>query len=168
MKPNETEYNPYFKKYIDLANEQNLVTQFIESQKEFEEFVKQIPAEKADYKYAEHKWTIKQLLLHLIDTERIYSYRALAFCRGEKQSLPGFDENEYADNCKHENRTLQNIADEYLAVRQATIQLFKSFDEQDLQKSGTANGASISINAIGHILVGHQVHHFKIITERYL
>ncbi|MEN9523205.1 MAG: hypothetical protein RL065_1582 [Bacteroidota bacterium] len=168
MKPTENEHNSYFKKYIDLADDNNLINQLENSSTEFEKFVRQIPHEKVDYKYAENKWTIKQLLIHLIDTERIFSYRALAFCRGEKQNLPGFDENDYADNSKFKHRNLNDIVEEYLAVRQATIQLFKSFDEVDLQKKGVANYSEISINAIGHVLVGHQIHHFKIITERYL
>lgn len=168
MKPIETEYNPYFKKYIDLAKHDDLVNQFAESLNEFENFIKKIPVEKADYKYAENKWTIKQLLLHIADTERIYTYRALAFCRGEKQSLPGFDENEYAENCNFKNRTLQQIVEEFVAVRNSTIQLFKSFNEDDLKKSGIANGAEITVNAIGYILIGHQIHHLKIITEKYL
>jgi uncharacterized damage-inducible protein DinB len=168
MKPNETEYHPYFKKYIDVTSNDDLLQQLTNSGFEFEKFVQKISSEKADYKYAENKWTIKQLLIHLIDTERIFAYRALAFCRGEKQSLHGFNENEYADNSKPENRTLENIIDEFWAVRNATIHLFKNLDDKDLQKTGIANDASISVRAIGYILVGHQIHHFKIITEKYL
>ena len=111
---------------------------------------------------------MKELLLHIIDCERIYAYRALCFARGEQQALSGFDENDFAKNCNADKRTLQSILEEYLSVRQATIVLFEHFEKKDLLRIGKANNHDVSVRAIGFILVGHQQHHLKVLEERYL
>lgn len=118
--------------------------------------------------YAEGKWTIPVLLQHVIDTERIMAYRALTFARKDKTALPGFDENVYADTTLNTSRTVTELLDELRAVRNATIYLFESFDEEMLNEYGTANGKDISVVALGYIIAGHMAHHLNIIRERYM
>jgi uncharacterized damage-inducible protein DinB len=130
--------------------------------------IKSIPAAMADFKYAEHKWTVKQLLLHLIDCERIFAYRAMSISRGEQQNLIGYDDEAYAANCEAEHRTLPSIIDEYLVVRQSTILLFTNFTENQLIKMGRANNTYVSVRALGFVILGHEKHHFKVLTEKYL
>ncbi len=127
-----------------------------------------IPVEKADYAYAEGKWTLKELLQHCIDTERIMVYRALCIARGEKQSLPGFDENSYAAASNANIRTWEGLVEEMQLVRKSTILMFDSFNEEQLQQRGSANNHPITCNALGFIIAGHFLHHERIVKERYL
>jgi hypothetical protein len=124
--------------------------------------------DKFDFRYAEGKWTIKEIIQHVIDTERIFSYRALRISRNDKTPLPGFDENEYVINTDANNRHLQSLLTELSLVRQSTIALFKSFTPMQLERLGVASNNDISVRAIGFILIGHQKHHQKIFMERYL
>jgi hypothetical protein len=126
-----------------------------------------IPDEKGDFAYAPGKWTICQLLQHAIDTERIFAYRALCIARGETQPLPGFDENEYARMAGTGKRTPAKLKEEFLTVRQSTLQLFGGFDDAALARCGTANGNPISVHALAYIIVGHWRHHAGILRERY-
>ncbi|UBM58507.1 DinB family protein [Marinilongibacter aquaticus] len=117
--------------------------------------------------YAPEKWTIKTIVQHLIDTERIMAYRALCFARSDKTELPGFDENKYAKYAPAEKRFLKEMLKEWETVRQASIQLFESFDEKTLYNEGIASGRNLSVAAIGYIICGHPIHHKQIIEERY-
>ena len=120
------------------------------------------------YAYAAGKWTLKELVQHMIDAERIFSFRALCIARGDQRPLPGFDENAYADNSMANMRTGASILEELNAVDISTRCLFASFNEKQLAATGIANGAPISVNAIGYIIAGHALHHTSIIRERYL
>ena len=131
-------------------------------------FLKSIPVEKRIFRYAKGKWTIKEMLQHIIDTERIFSYRAVCFARKETQSLPGFDENEYARNAKTENRKWDEVLEEFKIVRKSSEMLFNSFDETQLNESGISNKHAIYVLGIGYIILGHVLHHIKVIKERYL
>ncbi len=166
--PNE--FKPYFAIYIEPAVARNLdIVPLLElGLKDTCDFFKGIPAQKELYAYAEQKWTIREILLHLIDTERIFSYRALRIARNDKTNLPGFDENDFARNSKANMRTLQELTEEFKAVRHATLSLFRSFDADDWSKTGMASNSEISVRAIGFILAGHAIHHERIIKERYL
>lgn len=127
-----------------------------------------IPGEKWDHRYAEGKWSIKEMIQHLIDAERIFAYRALCIARGEKASLPGFDENSYAEASKAGRRTKEELIDEFETARQSTRQLFACFDGEQLGATGIANNNSVSVNGIGFIIPGHVQHHLNILEERYL
>jgi len=166
--PNE--FKPYFAIYIEPAVARNLdIVPLLElGLKDTCDFFKGIPAQKELYAYAEQKWTIREILLHLIDTERIFSYRALRIARNDKTNLPGFDENDFARNSKANMRTLQELTEEFKAVRHATLSLFRRFDADDWSKTGMASNSEISVRAIGFILAGHAIHHERIIKERYL
>lgn len=163
-----TEYHPYFQNYIDQNKEDDLLTGLIIGKRSMLKFFKSIPQEKHEYRYAEHKWTIKELLLHLIDSERMFAYRALAVARGDTQNLPGFNENAYVPNSNANNRTLKSLVNEYNVVRNATICLFEGLTEDMLERIGKANNSPISARAIGFIIPGHEAHHCKVIRDRYL
>lgn len=131
-------------------------------------FLSSIPPGKRNYRYAKGKWTIKELLQHLIDAERVFAYRGLCFARKDKTPLPGFEENDYADNAKAGKRDWRIMIEELKAVRRSTELLFGSFDKDQLSFVGTANNNPVSVLAIGFILVGHVTHHINVIKERYL
>lgn len=166
-RPSATEYGPYYQSYINYT-----------SGKDYEVLVKQfneriieswgaIPLEKINDAYEEGKWTIKQMFQHVIDTERIFAYRALAIARKEMLALPGFDEKEYAKNATAANRNWKDMLIEWRMVRQSTNMLFASFTEEDMKQKGTASGNPISVNALGFIIFGHCLHHLHILKERY-
>jgi hypothetical protein len=124
--------------------------------------------DKFDYRYAEGKWTIKEIIQHIIDTERIFAYRALRISRNDQTPLPGFDENDFANNTAAQTRGLQDLLTEFSAVRHSNLLLFKSFSDEQLLQVGIASEHSISVRAIGFILIGHQKYHQKVFEERYL
>ena len=162
------EYAEYFFPYISVLGEVTLIEELEISLHEFIRFVQNIPMDKFDYRYAEGKWTIKEIIQHVIDTERIFAYRALRISRNDQTPLPGFDENNFINNTEANNRGLQDLLTELSAVRHSNIFLFKSFSEQQLQRTGIASNAGISVRAIGFIMIGHQKHHQKVFEERYL
>lgn len=167
-KPSPASYPGYFQRYIDQVAEEDLQTAFLNQSTLIRSFFQGITEEKSNYAYAEGKWTIKEVLQHITDTERIFSYRALAFARGEKANLPGFEENDYAANSNANTQPWQQLIEELVVVRRSTELLFKSFTEDMLLRDGTANNNRISVAGIGFILAGHFNHHKKIIEERYL
>ena len=166
-KPFPTTYAAYFQKYIDQVQDDDLLTGFTRQADPIKSLLYSIDEQKSTYAYAPGKWTLKDLLQHITDTERIFCYRALCFARNETFSLPGFDENSYAANTHANERTWQSLADEFLAVRTATELLFKSFSEEELSRIGSANNNTTSVVSIGFITLGHFYHHKKIIEERY-
>jgi uncharacterized damage-inducible protein DinB len=172
MRVNEletTEYAPYYGTYIaKVDNTYTLVEELEISVHNFIHFVREIPMDKYDYRYAEGKWTIKEIIQHLIDTERIFVYRALRFSRNDSTELPGFDENDYADNVNANERSINDLLTEMSALRHANIMFFKSLKEEDLKKKGIASNNLVSVRAIGFIIIGHQNHHMQIFKERYL
>lgn len=164
----ENEYSIFNATYINAAGEGNLYEDLEISLHDFIRFVQDIPMDKFDYRYAEGKWTIKEIIQHIIDTERIFAYRALRISRNDITPLPGFDENDYASNTNANERHLQSLLTELSIVRQSTLALFKSFSEEQLKRIGIASNNEISVRAIGFIIIGHQKHHQKVYKERYL
>lgn len=164
-------YPDFYASYINLVSSQNKLSEELEIQLyEAIKFVQNIPMDKFDYSYAPGKWTIKEILQHLIDCERIFAYRALAIARNDKQSLLLFDENLYANTVSEnaKNRHLKNILEEWTLLRQSNIQLLKSFSKNELERVGTIGENPISVGAIFYIILGHQLHHFNFYQERYL
>jgi hypothetical protein len=171
MKPSDltaTEYFKYYKQYVDLVDDVTLLEALQTGLINTSKFFDTIPKVKLLFQYTEGKWTPKEILLHLIDAERVFSYRALYFARAANSSLEGFDENEFGANCNANDRTLDDLLKEYKAVRTTTIHLFESFNNSVLKKGGIANNNSLSVRACGFIICGHEKHHRKIIEERYL
>jgi hypothetical protein len=162
-----TTNNSYFEKYTSLVKEENLNQAFQRQEATLEEFYNKVSEEKSMYAYAEGKWTLKEMLQHMIDTERIFSYRALAIARKETATLPGFDENIYADNSEANKRTWTSLVEEMEAVRKATQLMFGSFTDTMLNNIGKFSSAEGSPNTLGFICVGHVYHHIKIAEERY-
>lgn len=158
----------FFHKYI-LQTEEDDALQAIQTNGEKAvRFLQEIDEDKWAYRYAEGKWSIKEMVQHLIDAERIFVYRALCIARGEQTSLPGFDENRYAAHSKADNRRKHELTAEFETLRQSTSQLFASFDDEQLKATGIANNASVSVNGLGFIIPGHVQHHLNILEERYL
>jgi uncharacterized damage-inducible protein DinB len=171
MVPNqltENEYAGYFSNYIKTAGNVNLIEELEICLHEFIRFVQNIPLDKFDYRYDIGKWTIKEIIQHLIDAERIFAYRALRISRNDLTPLVGFDENLYVENSNGNSRSIQDLLTEMSVVRQATLSLFKSFNEKQFLYIGTASDNKISVRAIGFIIIGHQKHHQIIFNERYL
>ena len=163
-----SEYNPYFQGYISKVGEGTLMESLEDGMRLTVDFFGNIPESKQTFQYAEGKWTPKEILLHLIDSERMFCFRALSFARSENTNLPGFDENEFAANSNANSRSIENLLDEYMSVRNASIRLFGSFDEETLKRIGRANNADLSVRAAGFLICGHEIHHRNIIAERYL
>jgi len=163
-----TEYFSFYKQYIDLVNDKPLLEALESGQIYIHKFFETLPESILDYQYAEGKWTPKEILLHIIDTERVFCYRALYFARSDNSSIEGFDENVFGLNCNGKARNIDDLLKEYLAVRTATICLFKSFSNSVLKRRGKANNNELSVRAIGFIICGHEIHHRNIIKERYL
>jgi uncharacterized damage-inducible protein DinB len=162
-----TTNNSYFERYTSLVKEENIMDAFKNQEATLQAFYDKVFEEKSMYAYAEGKWTLKEMLQHMIDTERIFTYRALAIARKETATLPGFDENNYADNSNANARTWISLVEEMKDVRKATQHLFASFTETMLNNIGKFSNAEGSPNTLGLICVGHVYHHIKITEERY-
>jgi uncharacterized damage-inducible protein DinB len=134
----------------------------------FPKFLKSIPSELLQHRYAPSKWSVAEVLVHILDTERVFQYRALRFGRGDGTPLPGFDQDAYVPESFSENRTIEDLVQEYQAIRESSLLLFKTFPEDRLMFRGTASGQGISLAALGFIICGHQKHHRNILRERYL
>ena len=161
------EYADFYKTYIQALDDVELIDELEICLHEFIKFVQNLPMDKFDYQYEVGKWTIKEIIQHLIDSERVFSYRALRISRNDKTPLPGFDENDYVDNSNGKERSLQSLLTEMAVVRQSTLSLFNSFSQEQLTKNGVASNREVSVRAIGFIIIGHQKHHQKIFLERY-
>ena len=172
MKPTQlstNEYATFYANYIaQVSDEYTLIEELEISLHRFIKFVQDIPMDKFDYRYAEEKWTIKDIIQHLIDAERIFAYRALRFARNDKTNLPGFEENDYVDEANANKRSIMELLTELSAVRHATIYLFKTFNDEHLKRVGVASNNEMSVRALGFVIIGHQNHHQQIFVERYL
>lgn len=166
LTPNE--YAPYYQNYVSKVADVDLIEELEISVHRLIGFVRELPMDKFDYRYAPGKWTIKDILQHLIDSERIFAYRALRFARQDQTPLASFEEDDYAREAHGEKRHLQDLLTELAIVRQSTIALFKTFDAETLQRIGTAAGNPMSVRALGFVIIGHQNHHQVVYQERYL
>lgn len=158
----------FYHGYIKKVKEDDLAAALRNSGSSFISFLHSIPAEKRNYRYAAGKWTIKEAVQHVIDSERVFSYRALRFSRKDTTPLPSFDENLFAQNAKAENRSWDDLIHEFAALRKATELMFSSFNIDQLEGEGIASGSPIYVLGIGFICAGHVNHHRQVIEERYL
>jgi uncharacterized damage-inducible protein DinB len=155
--------------YIDLLpNDGRVITHLEENFRVTKNFVLSLPEERLLYRYAPGKWTIKEILVHIIDDERIYSYRALRFARNDNTKLPGFDQDDFAFHSNANERELKNIFEEYEAVRKSTITLFNGLHDEALISEGTADGKRATVRALAYHIAGHELHHISFIKENYL
>ena len=165
-RPQTQEYPEWGNRYISLI-EGNINQVLTDQATDFPNFINNL-IEKGDYAYAPGKWTIKEMLGHIIDTERIMVYRLLCFARGEQAALPGFEEDDYVANAHFKDRTLFSLSEEFALLRKANLYLIHSLNEEELDRIGNANGKNISVRALTFILAGHVIHHTNVIKERYL
>lgn len=168
-KPQPGEYSPYAENYISLAAAHDNIIKLLEDLLESNStFYMLLPPEKAAYAYAPDKWTIKQVLGHIIDTERIFAFRALCVARGEKGNLPGFEQDDYEANSTSNDRELADLVVEYVALRVSNLHFLKSLNTEQANRIGLTNGNPVSVRALAHMIAGHELHHLNIIRERYL
>lgn len=167
-KPLSGSFPEYARQYVELVPEDDIADAFNKQTPVIRSFLSSISEEKSNYAYAEGKWTLKELLQHIIDVERIFSYRALCFARKEAKTLPSFEENDYAAVSNANHRSWQSLGNEFLIVRQSTHLLFNSFTPEMLQSGGNANNNYSSVTGLGYTLLGHFYHHKKIVDEKYL
>lgn len=162
-----TDFQKYIQRYLDLIPSENWIDEMKISGVKTLEFFSSLTPEHSEYAYAKGKWTLKELLQHLIDAERIFAYRALRFARKDKTELPGWDEELYAKHYSKE-RNLKGLIDEFDSVRRSSVLFFGNLNAEQFAETGVANGNEISVETLGKLIVGHNIHHLNIINERYL
>lgn len=166
--PEPQEMAPYYRTYIKDMPKGDLMPQFSALQEASQALLAEIPQEKGSFRYAEGKWSIKQVIQHLIDVEWIMSTRALRIARGEEQALSGFDQEAYADMPSLEEVPLADLASEWKLLRGASQRLFSRFRQEELLRAGEMSGRRTTVRAIAYIILGHELHHIRLIKERYL
>jgi hypothetical protein len=164
--PAETEYAPYYAGYVALV-EGDVLGVLRRQIADINSLPGEFSEARAGSAYEEGKWSVKELVGHLVDAERIFAYRALRFARGDRMELPGFDQDEYVRAAGFNGRTLADIAAEFAAVRESTLRLFASFGRKEWARTGPANDSEVSVRALAYIAAGHAAHHFRILRERY-
>ncbi|KQC29181.1 DinB family protein [Flagellimonas eckloniae] len=163
-----SEYNSFYHTYILALGEVTLREELEDGKEAFLSVLKDVDSDALNYAYANGKWTLAEVLMHIIDAERVFQYRALRFARNDSRPLPGFDQNVFIKGLNISGKAKNEIRSEYEAVRNATINLFKSFNTDVLKRVGIASDSEMSVRAMGFIICGHQAHHLTIIRERYL
>ncbi len=168
--PLTNEYNPFYEGYIQLASAGNQpILKRLKSQLNgIDDFLADIPAKKYDYAYADGKWTVKQVISHLIDTERVMTYRAMRIARNDQTDLPGYDQDAIVAHTDIDKYSYEDLVDELVMLRQANLFFFKCLTDEDMRKKGTASGNVVSVGALLFIIYGHIEHHFNILKEKYL
>ena len=167
-RPEPSEHAPYYARYVDLVPDGPIVDLLRGQIRDTLDLIRGLPDSKADHAYAPGKWTIRQVVGHVADAERVFSYRALRFGRRDDTQLPGFEENDYAREGGFGARALRHLADELEAVRRATVLLFEGFDDGAWLRKGVASSNPVSVRALAYIIAGHERHHVKVLRERYL
>jgi len=157
----------YYTGYFNAAGKRDLIELLSENLRNTSEFIRKITNARENFAYAPEKWTVKEVLIHMLDVERIFTGRALRFARNDATMLPGFDENMYPPFTEAASRSINSIAEEYEALRRSTIELYANFSEVMRQRSGSANGVKISVETLGYVIAGHEIHHIDILKARY-
>lgn len=167
-RPQAGEYNSYYQRYIDLATEDDVVAALDAQSHETATLLGTLSEQQASHRYAPDKWSLKQLIGHVTDGERIFAYRALCIARGETNPLPGFEQEPYVVNGGSDERSISNLAEELAAVRRANVLMLRGLSEEAWQRSGTASDNPVSVRALAFIMLGHERHHLRVLRERYL
>jgi DinB family protein len=168
LKPDQSEFLPYYARYIDLVGPGDIVGTLAAQMRETQALLRGLPASIGHHRYAPGKWSVSEIIGHVIDAERIFGIRALRFARGDTQPLPGFEQDDYATNSAFDAYPLAELALELDVVRQSTIFLYKHLEEESWMRRGIASGAEVSVRALAHIIAGHELHHRQILQTRYL
>ena len=169
QKPSGNEYpqNKYFSYYIEQVDNQNVIDALTVNKVVVINLFKSLSEEQKNFRYEVGKWSPHEILGHLTDTERIFGYRALCIARGEKQSLPGFDENEYADAARFSEISFESLLEQYRLVRESSLALFTTFTDEVASQIGNANGNAVSAKALIWMIAGHEIHHLGVLKEKY-
>ena len=166
-RPGTDEYLPYYDRYVALVPDGNLVELLAGQNRDTIQLLRGVDDKRGLFAYAPGKWTVKEVMGHLSDAERVFAYRALRFARGDAQALAGFDENAYAPAGRFNDRPLADLIDEFQSIRASTVHLFRHLNEDELARRGIANNNPISVRALGFVIAGHERHHVKLLRERY-
>lgn len=167
-RPDEDEYAPYYGRYISRVPDGDLYAILVSQLADTLALIRSIPEQRGTHRYADGKWSIKEVIGHVSDCERIMSYRALRFARADETPLPGFEQNDYVPPGGFDRRTLQDLSEELAAVRQATLHLLRHLDPAALTRAGTASGNRVTVRALAYIIAGHERHHIEILKAKYL
>ncbi|MDT7541427.1 MAG: hypothetical protein QOE33_1331 [Acidobacteriota bacterium] len=167
-RPEAGEYAPYYEQYVSLVPTGDIVETLERQMADTLALLRSVPEARAGSSYEPGKWSIKEVAGHVIDGERIFSYRALRFARGDQTPLPGYEQDDYARVANYNARTLADLADDFERVRASTVSLFRSLDSEAWQRRGLASDNEVSVRALAHIIAGHELHHVGILRERYL
>jgi len=167
-KPETGEFLPYYGKYIDLVGSGDVLSTLSRQMAETQALLRSLPASVSTYRYAPGKWSVNEVVGHLIDSERIFAARALRFARSDATPLPGFEQDDYVRNSTFDSYPLGELASELGSVRESTVFLFKHLNEDAWMRRGTANGAEVSVRALAYIIAGHELHHREMLRARYL
>ena len=167
MRPSIGDYAEYYQSYVDRIKGDDILKVLVEQNLESQNILNSFSESKGNYSYALGKWTVKEVIGHIMDVERIFAYRALAIARGETKPLPGMDQDLYVKNGNFSKRQLFDLVYEYRLLRESNILLFKSFDNSVLQNKGIASGHEVTVLALMYITAGHEKHHLNILSERY-
>jgi len=166
-RPAETEYAPFYAKYVALVPEADVLAALEGQIDDFRRFAASVPAGREGYRYAPGKWSVREVIGHLTDGERVFGYRAFSISRGEQQPLPSFDENLYVAQSAYDRVALADLADELVMVRRANLAVMRRLEPAGWTRLGTASGKPVSVRALAHVMVGHPRHHLAILRERY-
>lgn len=166
--PEPSEYASYYGVYTNLVEGEDILSALETQKSTTKELLNGIPEEKGLFRYAEGKWSVKGLIGHLVDTERVMAYRALRFSRGDGTELEGFDQDPYVENGNFEASTIANLAKEFEMLRESNLLMFQGMSEEAWARKGNASGSPVSVRALAYIIAGHEIHHLTILKERYL
>ena len=166
-RPTESEYAPYFSGYVSHVPEADVLSVLEAQALQLSQMTSQIPADREKFRYAPEKWSIREVIGHLIDAERVFGYRAFCISRGERVSLPAFDENEYIKQSHYDDRPLTSQTVEFVVARKSNVLFLRSLDDAAWEAVGTANNNRISVRALAYIMAGHVRHHVAVLHERY-
>ena len=167
-RPQPAEYDPYYQKYVGLVPEDEIVPALDGQTDELDKLFDGVPEEKGTFAYADGKWTLKEVLSHIIDGERMFAYRVFRIARGDKTPIEGFEQDGYIENSHANRRTFSELLNEFRLLREANVLFFKNLETGDWVRTGTANNVEVSVRSLAWIMVGHIRHHSAILRERYL
>lgn len=167
-KPQANEYAEYYGKYVSLVPEGDIVETLSRQSVETLALLRSIPEERAGHRYEPGKWSIRQLVGHVIDGERIFAYRALAIARGDKAPLPGMEQDEYMEHSNFDERTLESLCEEFEHVRRANVLMMRGFDSDAWARRGVASDNEVTVLALAYVIAGHELHHLGVLRARYL
>jgi len=166
--PDPSEYAPYYGRYISLVHGNDVIQALEQQGPETVAMLSGLTDQRGDYRYAPEKWSLKEVLGHVTDAERIFAYRALRIARNDATPLPGFEQDDYVRAATFGKRALVELVDEFAAVRQASVLLFRSLDAEAWMRRGVASEKEVSVRALAYMIAGHELHHRKAIQEKYL